>query len=91
MIDIENKKFWKAMHTFVLATFLALRALCYCDRNTPTVDKLLHLSNRSTLAIERFCDCLKDVDIFGTYDGTIDCLEFEENELFGTTVDSTTS
>ena len=55
------------------------------------MEKLFHLSHRKTIAIERSCGFLNDVDLFGTYDGTSDCLEFEENEVFGTTVDSTTS
>ena len=79
------------MHTFVLATFLALRALCYCDSNIPAMDKIFHLSHRTTLAIERLCDFLNNADLFGTYYGTSDCLEFEETEVFGTAVYSTTS
>ena len=54
------------------------------------MEKLFHLSHRTTLAIERLCYCLNDVDIFFTYDGTSDCLGFEETAVFGTTVDSTT-
>ena len=55
------------------------------------MEKLFQLSYRRTLTIERFCDCLNDADIFGTYDGTSDCLYSEETEVFGTTVYSTTS
>ena len=55
------------------------------------MEKPFQLSHRTTLTIERLCDCLNDADIFGTYDGTSDCLYSEETEVFGTTVYSTTS
>ena len=55
------------------------------------MEKLFHLSHCTNLAIERLCDCFNDAYLFGTYNGTSDCLEFEETEVFGTKVDSTTS
>ena len=88
MLDIEDKNFWKEIYTIVRATFPALRHICYCDINTPAMDKLFNLSHCTTIAIERSCGFLNDVGIFGTYDGTSDYLEFEETEVFGTIVDS---
>ena len=77
MIDIEEENFWKAIYTIVRDKIPELRALRYCDRKTPAMEKLFHLSNFVTLAIERSCDCLNDAYIFGTYDGTSDCLGLE--------------
>ena len=73
------------------ATFPELRDLRYYDSNTPAMDKLFHLSHRTNLAIESSCDFFNNVYLLGTYYGTSDCLDFEETEVFGTTVYSTIS
>jgi hypothetical protein len=49
---------------FVL--FPALRALRYCDSNTPYMDKLYYLSHRTTVAIEKSQDDLNDESLFGS-------------------------
>ena len=77
VLDIEDKNFRKAIYTIVRATFPALRSLRYCERNTPTMEKLFHLSHRTTIAMKRLCDCLNDADLFGIYNGTNDLLELE--------------
>ena len=46
------------------------------------MDKIYHLSNRTTLAIERSCDILNYDDLFGTIEGNSDGLEFELIEVF---------
>ena len=91
MLDIEDKKFWRATYTIVQAKFPALRVIRYYDSNTPAMFKLFHLYHRTTLAIERSCDIFNNVDLFVTYDGTSDCLEFKETDVFRTTAYSTTS
>ena len=48
------------------AVFPALRALRYCDSNTPCMDKLFHLSHRTTAAIENSLDDLNDESLFGS-------------------------
>ena len=58
--DIKEDKFWKCMYILLRAMFPALRALRYCDSNTPCMDKLFHLSHRTTVAIkERLFGSLK--------------------------------
>ena len=52
VLDIEDKNFWKAIYIIMLATFPALRDLRYCDSNTPAMEKLFHLSHRTTLAMK---------------------------------------
>ena len=91
MIDTEEKNFRKAIYTIVRDKIPELRALRYCDRKTPAMEKIFHLSHCTTLSIERSCDFLNDADPFGTYNGTSDLLEFKETKMFGTTVDSTNS
>ena len=50
------------------AVFPALRALRlrYCDSNTPCMDKLFHLSHRTTVAIENSLEHLNDESLFGS-------------------------
>ena len=50
--DIKEDNFWKCMHILLHAVFPVLRALRYCDSNMPCMDKLFHLSHRTTVAIE---------------------------------------
>ncbi len=57
--DIKEENFWKCMYILIRAVFPALRALWYCDSNMPCMDKLFHLSHRTTVAIE---DSLVDLN-----------------------------
>ncbi len=50
--DIKDDNFWKCMYILLRAVFPAFRDLRYCDSNTPCMDKLFHLSHRTTVAIE---------------------------------------
>ncbi len=49
--DIKKDNFWKCMYILLRAVFPALRALRYCNSNTPCMDKLFHLSHRTVVAI----------------------------------------
>jgi hypothetical protein len=64
--DIKDQNFWKCMYILLHAVFPALRALWYCDSNTPCMDKLFHLSHRTTVAIENSLDDLNDKSPFGS-------------------------
>ena len=64
--DIKEDNFWKCMYILLRAVFPALRALRYCDSNTPCMDKLFHLSHRTTVAIENSLDDLDDKSLFGS-------------------------
>ena len=46
---------------------------------------------RTTLAVDKLCDILSNTDLFGPVEGNSDGLEIEENEVFGTVVNNTTS
>ncbi len=62
--DINDDNFWKCMHILLRAVFPALRALWYCDSNTPCMDKIYYLSHRTTVAIENLQDDLNDERLF---------------------------
>jgi hypothetical protein len=64
--DIKDNNFWKCMYILLRAVFPALRALRYCDSNTPCMDKLYYLSHRTTVAIEKSQDDLNDKSLFGS-------------------------
>ncbi len=64
--DIKDKNFWKCMYILLRVVFPALRALWYCDSNTPCMDKLFHLSHRTMVAIENSLDDLNDESLFGS-------------------------
>ena len=87
-MDIENKTFWKALYTLLRSVYSAIRDLRYCDSNVPAMEKIYHLSNRTTLAIERSCEMLKDEDLFGSIEGNNDGLESELTEIFGSEVNN---
>ena len=53
--DIKEDKFWKCMYILLHAVFSVLRALRYCDANTPCMGK----------AIENSLDDLNDKILFG--------------------------
>ncbi len=62
--DIENEVFWKAIHILLQAVFPALKALCYCDSNVPTMDKIYHLVKRAGDATLQSTKELDDEAIF---------------------------
>ena len=66
IMDIENKTFWKALYTLLRSVYPAMRALHCCESNVLAMYKIYHLSNRTTLAIERSCEMLKNNDLFGS-------------------------
>ena len=88
IMDIENTTFWKDLYNLLRSVDPAKRAFCYCDSNVPAMYKIYHLSNCTTLAIERSCDILNYDDLFGPIEGNSDGLEFELIEVFGPEVNN---
>jgi hypothetical protein len=64
--DIEDEKFWKCLYVLLRAVFPALRALRYCDSNTPVMDKLFFLSHRASEAIKKSEQFFSEVGLFST-------------------------
>jgi hypothetical protein len=64
--DIKDDNFWKCMYILLCVVFPALRALWYCDSNTPCMDKLYYLSHRTKVAIEKSQDEMNDESLFGS-------------------------
>ena len=48
VMDIENKTFWKALHTLLRSKYPAMQALRYCDSNVLSIENIYHLSNHTT-------------------------------------------
>ena len=80
--DIEDKNFWKSLYILLRAVFPAIRFLRYCDSNTPMMDKIYTLAQRTSDAIEKSADDLNDTFLFSGI-ATTDGLAFEESEVFG--------
>ena len=53
VFDIENEAFWKAIYFVLRSVFPALRLLCFCDANRPSMDKMKHLAHRTTVALNK--------------------------------------
>ena len=60
VMDIKNKTFWKALYNLLRTVYPAIQALRYCDYDVLVMDNIYHLSNHTTLAIERSCDMLNN-------------------------------
>ena len=80
--DIKAENFWKCIYILLLAVFPALRALWYCDSNTPCMDKLFHLSHRTTVAIENSLDDYNGESLFGSLETDQNLIE-EGNMVMG--------
>ena len=85
--DIKEDNFWKCMYILLRAVFPALRALRYCDSNTPCMDKLFHLSHRTTVAIENSLEHLNDESLFGSLKTDQNLIE-EGNIVLGSDLDN---
>jgi hypothetical protein len=75
------------MYILLRAVFSALRALRYCDSNTPCTDKIYYLSHRTTVAIENSQDDLNDERLFGSLNTNQNLIE-EGNFVLGSNVNN---
>ena len=64
IIDINTDKFWKAIYSLCRAVFPAIRALRYCDKNEPAMDKIYLLVHRTKVALEMSVEALNDESLF---------------------------
>ena len=85
--DIQDSNFWKAIYNLFnlcRAVFPALRLLRFCDSNVPAMDKVYHLTRRTSVAISRSLDALNDKDLFPrSGSANREGLEIEAGEVFG--------
>ena len=81
--DIKEAKFWKCLYIILRCVFPALKALCYCDANKPSMDKIFFLSHRTTVAIEQSMDALNDDELFGDLSTDRNLMEDGNNMLGG--------
>jgi hypothetical protein len=78
------------MYILLCVVFPALRALWYCDSNTPCMDKIYYLSHRTTVAIENSQDDLDDERLFGSLNTNQNLIE-EGNIVLGSNVNNSTN
>lgn len=64
VVDIKDDQFFKAMYYVLRAVFPAIRALRFCDKGEPCLDKIYYLSKRATVAFDRSKDLLNDTELF---------------------------
>ncbi len=84
--DIKEDNFWKSMYILLCAVFPVLRALRYCDSNTLCIDKLFHLSHRTTVAIDNSLEHLNDEILFSSLKTDQNLIE-EGNIVLGSDLD----
>ncbi len=75
------------MYILLHAVFPALRALWYCNSNTPCMDKIYDLSHRTTEAIENSQDTLNDERLFGSLNTDRNLIE-EGNIVLGSNLNN---
>lgn len=81
VLDIRDPMFWKSNYTLLRAIFPVLRALRYCDSNTPAMDKIYYLTNRATDAINKSMLSLNDTSIFAEMEDDSG-VSFEKSQIF---------
>ncbi len=75
------------MYILLRAVFLALRALRYCNSNTPCMNKIYYLSHRTRVAIENSQDDLNDERLFGSLNTDRNLIE-EGNIILGSNINN---
>ncbi len=85
--DMNDENFWKCMYILLCVVFPALRALWYCNSNTPCMDKIYYLSHRTTVAIKNSQDDLNDKRLFGSLNTDRNLIE-EGNIVLGSNVNN---
>ena len=80
--DIKDKTFWQAMCALSRVVYPAICVLCYCDSNTPAMDKVFMLSNCCLHAITKSAGDLNDTNIFPMR-ADMEGLGVEEFQVFG--------
>lgn len=81
IMDITNPKFFKALYVLLRAVFPGIKALRYCDKGEPCMDKIFFLTYRATTALERSKELLNDEELFNFEDDPM--LESEAADVYG--------
>ena len=66
--DIMDSVFWKAIYMLCRACYPLVRALGYCDKNEPAMDKIYFLTHRASEALVKSVDIFNDPQLFGVFD-----------------------
>ncbi len=81
IMDISNPKFFKALYVLLRAVFPTIRALRYCDKGEPCMDKIFFLTYCATQALQRSKELLNDEELFNFEDDPM--LEAEAADVYG--------
>ncbi len=87
---ISRTFFLKCMYILLCAVFPALRALWYCNSNTPCMDKLYYLSHRTTVELDKSQDDLNKKSLFGSLKTDRNLIE-EGNIVLGSNLNNSTN
>jgi hypothetical protein len=68
ILDISDHNYFRALYVLLRAVFPAIRALRYCDKGEPSMDKIYYLTFRATEALKRSVDLLNDSTLFTNID-----------------------
>ena len=79
--DIKNEKFFRACYAVAKVTYPALKLLRYCDKASPVMGVLYHLSLRTTAALEHHAETLNEPHLFAL--GADGDVQQEVDEVFG--------
>jgi hypothetical protein len=64
IFDISDQNYFKALYALLRAVFPTIRALRYCDKGEPSMDKIYYLTFRASEALKRSVDLLNDSSLF---------------------------
>ena len=79
--DIKNEKFFRACYAVAKVTYPALKLLRCCDKASPVMGVLYHLSLRTTAALEHQAETLNEPHLFAL--GADGDVQQEVDEVFG--------
>ena len=62
--DIQDPGFWNQIYLLTRAVFPCLKALRFCDKSEPSMDKIIYLVHRAEESIKNSLEVLNDLDVF---------------------------
>ena len=89
-IDVKSSQHWKAKYKLVRIVKPALVALRCADSNEASMDKMYFLTDQMSKNLVKFAEELNDEELFPPpedRDAGLDCVEMEEEMVFGQTGD----
>ena len=79
--DIKNEKIFSACYAVAKVTYPNLKLLRYCDKSSPVMGVLYHLSLRTTAALQHHQETLSESGLFDL--GVEGDVQQERDEVYG--------